>query len=261
MPNVIFPIEGGSPYPRKETPMKRIFPPMNDRPGKWMPAAALGYWLFAFWFNPFWMPLIADGFWNDLQFASWLDIVYHVVNALAVTAMFKAYAWDSLLNVQMYPGKFIKTVGIAVLLMLALALGLYFFPVPIAVDAYPINEMGVAVSAGVMVETLPVFGTLCHVLLTPIAVVGLFYIAGFAPMCCRKTWLGYLVVTALLILPAAFDILWRGDAEYVVPTFLLQLPMHWIACWSYQKADTVWAPLATLSIFNLVTSLLSMFLM
>lgn len=235
--------------------MKRIFPPMDDRPEKWMPAAALGYWLFAFWFNPFWMPLVADGFWHDRQFVSWLDIIYHILNAVAVVAMFKAYAWDSLLNVQMYPGKFIKTVGVALLLMLSLTLGLRFGLGIYVADAYPINEMGVAVSSGVMVEELPVFGTLCHVLITPIAVVGLFYTVGFAPMCCRKTWLGYLVVTILLALPPAFDILWRGDAEYVVSTFLLQLPMHWIACWTYQKADTVWAPLATLSSFNLITSL------
>ena len=60
---------------------------------------------------------------------------------------------------------------------------------------------------------------------------------------------------------AYLDILWRGDAQLQIPLFLLNLPIHLIACWSYQKADTVWAPLATLSIFNLVTSLLNIFLL
>ena len=105
------------------------------------------------------------------------------------------------------------------------------------------------------------FGTLCHTLITPIAVVGLFYVVGFAPMCCRKPWLGYLAVTILLMLPAAFDILWRGGAALVIATYILNLPMHLIACWSYQKADTVWAPLTVLSIFNLITSLVSMLLL
>jgi len=241
--------------------MKRIFPPMNDRPEAFMPFAAFGYWIFAFVLIPLFLPLIGDGLWSNLQIAPWLDFVYHAINALVMVGMFKAYFGDSFLNVQLDPGKFFKTVGVALLLMLILALELYFFPVPAAVDAYPISEMGVAVSSGIMVEHLPVFGTLCHVLFTPVAVVGMFYTVGFAPMCCRKTWLGYLMVTFLLMLPAAFDIIWRGEAEYVVTTFLLHLPMHWIACWSYQKADTVWAPLATLSVFNLVTSLISMFLM
>ena len=88
--------------------------------------------------------------------------------------------------------------------------------------------------------------------------VGLFYTVGFAPMCCRKPWLGYLMVTVLLLLPPAFDILWRGNGEYVITVFLLQLPMHLIACWAYQMADSVWAPLVTLASFNLITSLIDM---
>ena len=239
--------------------MKRVFPPMNDRPEKWMPVAALGYWIIAFWFLPFWMPLIADGLWNR-QFGSWLDTIYHAINAAVMVAMFKDYACDSLLEVQLYPKKFFKTVAVALLLMLILALSLWFLGFRIVVDAYPLSEMGVAVSSGVMVEELPVIGTLCHMVFAPVAVVGLFYTVGFAPMCCRKTWLGYLVVTVLLMLPAAFDILWRGEAQYVMGVFLMQLPIHWIACWSYQKADTVWAPLATLSVFNLITSVLNIFL-
>jgi len=239
--------------------MKRIFPEMNDRPDNWMPAVAIGYWLFAFWFNPFWLPFVGDGFWEDPRSASWLDIVYHAINAVAIIAMFKTYAVDSFLNVQLDTAKFFKTVGVALLAMLVVAVEMYLFPVPLAADAYPISEMaGIAVTPGLMVSAQPVFGTLCHVLLTPIAVVGLFYVPCFAPMCCRKTWLGYLVVTLALAIPSAFDILWRGEAQLQIPLFLLNLPIHLIACWSYQKADTVWAPLATLSVFNLITSLLTM---
>lgn len=241
--------------------MKQIFPPMYDRPENGMPFAGLAYWLFAFVGIPLFLPLIADGFWGELKFASWLEFVYHTVNALVIVFMFKSYARDSFLNVQLDPGKFFKTVGIALALMLLLALGLYFFLVPLATDVYPINELTMAISSGLMVDTLPVFGTLCHTLITPIAVVGLFYVVGFAPMCCRKPWLGYLAVTILLMLPAAFDILWRGGAALVIATYILNLPMHLIACWSYQKADTVWAPLTVLSIFNLITSLVSMLLL
>lgn len=255
--------DGSSDHSKKVFLMKQIFPPMNDRPESFMPFATFGYWIFAFVMIPLFMPLIGAGLWNDTQFASWLDLVYHGLNAGVVVYMLRTYFWDSLLNVQLYTKSFIKTVGMALLLMLTLTLALaqYFLPVSLVADAFPINEMGVAVSPGIMIRQLPVFGTLCHVLFAPVVVVGLFYAVGFAPFCCRKTWLGYLMVTFLLMLPPAFDILWRGDAGYVIPIFLVRLPMHWIACWSYQKADTVWAPLATLSIFNLATSLLGMILL
>ena len=240
--------------------MKRLFPDMYDRPGNWMPAVAIGYWLFAFWFNPFWLPFVGDGFWDDPRTASWLDIVYHIINAVAIVAIFKNYALESFFNVQLDTKKFFKTVGVAALVMLALATELYLSPVPMVADAYPISEMsGIAVTPGLMVSAQPVFGTLCHVLITPIAVAGLFYVPVFAPMCCRKPWLGYVMVTLALAIPSAFDILWRGQVDMVIPLFLLNLPIHLIACWSYQKTDTVWAPIATLSIFNLFTSLMSIF--
>lgn len=236
--------------------MKRIFPPMNDRPQKWMPAATLGYWIFAFSIIPVWLPLITDGLWGGGQFNSWLDIIYHAFNAVVIVAMFKTYAWESLLEVQMFPKKFFKTVGVAALVMLTLALGLRYLLGYYLWNIYPIQEMTIAAAPGVMVHELPVLGVLCHTVLTPISVVGLFYTVGFAPMCCRKTWLGYLVITLLLMIPCALEILWRGMSEYVIPRYLLHLPMHWIACWTYQKADTVWAPVATLAIFNLGISLL-----
>lgn len=235
--------------------MKRIFPPMDDRPEKWMPAAVLGYWIFAFSIIPVWLPLITDGFWGDRQFNAWLDIIYHAVNAVVVVAILKGYAGESLLEVQLYPQKFLKTVGIAVLLMLVLALSLYFLLGDYLWNFYPIQEMTIAAAPGVMVDELPVLGVLCHVVLTPIAVTGLFYAGIFAPLCCRKTWLGYLGITLLLMIPCVLEVLWRGMSWYVIPTYLLQLPMHLIACWSYQKTNTVWAPVATLAIFNLTISL------
>ena len=253
--------------------MKRLFPPLYDRPEKFMPFAALGYWLFAFVLIPLFFPLLGDGLWTDRQFASWLEFAYHTVNALVMASMFKSYLVDSFLNVQLDLGKFFKTVGFALLLMMPLVVWVYAvllplmysvsnFPIPyVVLDAYPINELVVAISASLMVQELPLFGTLCHVLFAPVAVVCLFYAVGFAPMCCRKPWLGYLTVTILLMLPGAFDILWRGQADMTIAIYLMQLPIHLLACWTYQKADTVWAPIATLSVFNLITSLCNIFLM
>ncbi len=238
--------------------MKRFFPIMNDDTEKGMHFALLAYWIFAFWFIPFWIPLLADGFWDNFPVVSWFEIAYHVLNGVVVVIMLKSYLADSFLNVQLDPKGFFKIVGLSALVMLALAAGLRYYFGPAITNFYPLSEMTVALTSGFLVQNQPIFGTASYSLFTPFVVVGLFYVSGFAPVCRRNRWLGYVVVTVLLALPCAFDILWRGQSDLVIPIFVLQLPMHWIACWTYQKADTVWAPIATVAIFNLGTSIMAL---
>ena len=238
--------------------MKRFFPIMNDEPEKGMHFALLAYWIFAFWFVPFWIPLVADGYWDNHPVVSWFEILYHAINAVVVVLMLKQYLVDSFLNVQLDLRKFLLTVGPAALAALALAAAAYYFFGPWVVNFFPVSEMTIALTSGYMVEVNPIFGTVCHSLLVPFTVVGLFYVTGFATVCRRNRWLGYLVVTVALALPCAFNILWRGQTDYVIHTYLIQLPVHLLACWTYQKADTVWAPIATLAVFNLGTSIMAL---
>ena len=237
--------------------MKRFFPIMNDDTEKGMHFALLAYWIFAFGVMPSWMPLFGDGFWDNLPVISWFEIAYHVINGVVIVIMLKTYLKDSFLNVQLDPKGFLKTVGFSALLMLAVAAGLRYCLGRGMTDIYPIKEMSVALTSGLLVKQQPIFGTICLSLFTPFAVVGLFYVSIFAPVCRRNRWLGYVVVTVLMAVPCALDILWRGQASLIILIFILQLPMHWIACWTYQKADTVWAPILTLAIFNLGTSLMA----
>ena len=237
--------------------MKRFFPIMNDDTEKGMHFALFAYWIFAFGVMPTWMPLFGDGFWDNLPVISWFEIAYHVINGVVIAIMLKTYLKDSFLNVQLDPKGFLKTVGFSVLAMLAVAAGLRYCLGRGMTDIYPIKEMSVALTSGLLVKQQPIFGTICLSLFTPFAVVGLFYVSIFAPVCRRNRWLGYVVVTVLMAVPCALDILWRGQASLTILIFILQLPMHWIACWTYQKADTVWAPILTLAIFNLGTSLMA----
>ena len=230
---------------------------MNDDTEKGMHFALLAYWIFAFGVMPTWMPLFGDGFWDNLPVISWFEIAYHVINGVVIVIMLKTYLKDSFLNVQLDPKGFLKTVGFSVLAMLAMAAGLRYCLGRGMTDIYPIKEMSVALTSGLLVKQQPIFGTICLSLFTPFAVVGLFYVSIFAPVCRRNRWLGYVVVTVLMAVPCALDILWRGQASLTILIFILQLPMHWIACWTYQKADTVWAPIVTLAIFNLGTSLMA----
>lgn len=238
--------------------MKDFFPIMNDDTEKGMHFALFAYWVFAFGVLPSWMPLLADGFWDNLPVITWFEIGYHVLNAVVVAIMLKSYLEESFFTVQLDLKSFFVIVGLAALGMLMLAAAIYFLYGHGTVDFYPVGEMMVALTSGYLVENQPIFGTICYSLFTPFAVVGLFYASGFAPACRRSRWLGYLVVTVVLALPCVFDILWRGDAGLVLSVLILQLPIHWIACWTYQKADTIWAPIATLAVFNFGSSIMAL---
>ena len=98
--------------------MKRLFPEMTDRPEKFMPFAAFGYWIFAFVLMPVYLPLIGDGLWEDTAAACWLDFAYHAVNALVIVWMFKGYFKESFFNVQLDPRRFFRAVVDGLLLML-----------------------------------------------------------------------------------------------------------------------------------------------
>ena len=238
--------------------MKRFFPIMNDDTEKGMHFALFAYWIFAFGVMPSWMPLFGDGFWDKVQIISWFEIIYHVINGVVIIFMLKSYLADSFLNVQLNPKGFFRIVVLSALAMLALAAGLWYLLGDLAMNFYPVSEMSVAVTSGYLIVQKPFFGIACACIFTPFAVVGLFYASGFAPVCRRNCWLGYVVVTVLMAVPCVLDVLWRGQANFIVTAFVLNLPMHWIACWTYQKADTVWAPIVTLAIFNLGTSLIAL---
>ena len=238
--------------------MKRFFPIMYEDTDKGMHFALFAYWIFAFWLMPFWMPILAQGLWNKLGVISWFEMVYHAINGVVIALILKGYLQESFFNVQTDVKKFFKIVVGSALVMLALAFvaGLYFGGV--IFDFYPLCEMSVAFTPGYLVQNQPIFGTICCSVFSPFAIVGLFYAAGFAPVCRRHRWLGYVVVAVVMALPCAFDILWRGEAVFVILSYLVQLPLHWVACWTYQNADTVWAPIATLFLFNFGTSLMTL---
>lgn len=236
--------------------MKRLFPEMYDRPDKGMFMAVIMFGFITFILLPVVMVILGMDMWSDLGSLAWIELVYHVFNAFIAAAMFKTYLGESFFNVQLYIARFAKTVAVATLMMLTLALEFQFGLGLPMVNAYPINELPITMAPGFMVRELPIVGTLCHALATPFAIAGIFYATGFAPFCCRKPWLGYLIIPVVLIIPGLLDINWRGGADYMIPTYFLQLPIHLIACWAYQKADTIWAPIACLAIFNLGTSIL-----
>lgn len=256
--------------------MGKLFPKMNEHLRKGLIFCIFIYFPFGFGLFPNLMPLVAYGLWENHQVVFWVELVYHVINILVLMGALKEYLIDSFLTVQIDTRLVLSTAAIACGLMMgwtliarvlcgamtaasATAAGVYRYDLYLR-DVFPVTEMGVAFTPGYFVQVKPLIGTLCMTLLAPIAVTGMFYATSFAPVCCSRPWLAYLVVAVVLLIPAAFDILWRGEAFDVLFSYCLALPVHWLACWSYQKSDCIWTPIFTLAVFNLLRSLINIFL-
>ena len=111
-----------------------------------------------------------------------------------------------------------------------------------------------------MIGFEPIFGAITVSAFTPISVCALFYCFGFAPVCYKKPWLAYLCIAVITLIPPVIDILWRDQPELVLSGYLVQLPIHLLMCWSYQKTDNVWTPLVSLAAVNLLASIVLPFI-
>ena len=107
----------------------------------------------------------------------------------------------------------------------------------------------------------PIIGTIVLSVFAPFSICILFYCLGFAPVCNKKPWLAYLCVVGLTLIPPIINILWRDEVVLSLCGFLVQLPIHLLACWSYQKTDNVWTPILSLSVTNLMLSIVLSILM
>lgn len=105
----------------------------------------------------------------------------------------------------------------------------------------PIVELDVFAFPRDWVQDVPLWATLCNLLLTPVTTACLFYATGFAPTANRKPWLAYLVVALVLLFPRACNAFNFDSLSIELILYLAQLPIHWAACWAYQKTDTIWA--------------------
>jgi hypothetical protein len=93
--------------------------------------------------------------------------------------------------------------------------------------------------------------------LGPVITACMFYASVFAPLCgSGKRFGAYVAMAVILAIPRIITsfAVWGGWKE--LPLYLTQLPIHLLACWTYQKTDTVWTPIFTLAIANLLSCIL-----
>ena len=238
---------------------------MLDRPEPRTVAAGISYWFFCFLVFPFIMVLFSQDEGQAL-YGAWLDIGYHLFNFVVVIAFFFRYLRESFLMVQVDTKKFLKTVAIGTVAVVALKTLICVLFISSTNEVYAnaawghlvTTELDLAYYSTALLGAQPLWGTLCLVLLSPVVTSCLLYACVFAPICNNRPWLAYVVMTVAFLIIQLMMIfcLWSADAQ--IAGFVVQIPIHLIACWTYQRTDTIWTPVAVHTLSNLLLSLLAM---
>jgi len=242
--------------------MKKLFPTMYTRPESSQILGLILCWSWVFIVIPVFMPFLADGLWDILTTSVWFEIVYHIVNSVIVLLLIGKYLKEEWFMLTTDVKHCLKHAALTVGLILGtelLLLGIVYLSgldIWVMLNALPVSELAVVHTSLSVLYWEPIIGTITLVVFVPISICGLYYCLGFAPIGNSKPWLAYLCVSVITLLPVFVDILWRWeDTRLVWGAYIVNLPIHLLACWSYQKTNNVWTPLLSLVFTNLLLSI------
>ena len=237
---------------------------MYSKPEKIKIFALIPCWVWVFVLLPMFMPFLGLGLWEQWEISVWLEIGYHVANGITMFFLLRSYLKEEWFMVATDARYYLKHVALTVGLIIGAELLLIGIPflcglnIDNMLESLPLVEMDGSHTPLSLIIHKPIFGTAALSIFTPITVCAFFYCFGFAPICYNKPWLAYLCVAVITLIPPVIDIIWRGDAPLMLIGYLVHLPVHLLACWSYQKTDNVWTPLITVAVTNLLFSVFSL---
>lgn len=244
--------------------MSKLFPPMYDTPETSQSIAGLSCGLFSFFLLPFTLTLFFFAQ-NPYQVYMGLEYLYQGINFGLMFFVFRSYLRDSWLNVSIAPKQILGVslgAAAAIFGIYAIYVGAgYFGLIPqanvIVLGAMPMTGFELMMLPGDLVLLGGIPATVFLTVLGPVITVCMFYATVFAPLCgSGKRFGAYAALAILLAVPRIITsfAVWGGWKE--LPLYLTQLPIHLLACWTYQKTDTVWTPIFTLAIANLFSCIL-----
>ena len=234
---------------------------MHSRPENNRVVSIIPCWVFIFILIPLFLPILGFGLWEKIEVSVWLEIGYHAFNCFIMLLLMFSYLKEDWFMVTTDLLFYLKHVALTASLIIGAELILCFLLFLLRVDVsyllncLPIAEMSASHSPLLLLDVQPILGTITLSVFSPITICTLFYCLGFAPVCCWKPWLAYLCISVVTLIPPLMDIFWRGDAQFLLSAYIIHLPIHLLACWSYQKTDNVWTPIATLAVTNLILSI------
>ena len=192
-----------------------------------------------------------------------MEVIYHGFNFLVTLWLFGGYLRYAFFNVRYDTLNFFKKVGVCVGLMVGYAAIASFvwnlIPMELsglgAESALPIMEMELFSTSNYLFHINPIGGAVCLLILAPVTISCIYYASCFNPVCIDRPWLAYLLMVVYLAVPRALNAITFWPLEQEIVLYLTQLPIHLIGCYVYQRTDTVWGPIFTLSIANAIAIL------
>ena len=243
--------------------MGRQFTTLMERPDNGNVFASLIYEVVAFFSLPFLCLLIFNGTFRTNTTAATMEILYHLCNFLVAVFIYREYLTDTFADLRHDFTRLLKisSVSIGLILLISLTLQSIFGFASgnislIAYGAIPLAEVDLFMLPSSVILFRPVAGVVCLVVLVPVAVSCLFYATVFAPICYTRPVLAYLAMAVFLAFPRFCNAatFWDPNQQWIL--YFTQLPIHLLACRSYQKADSIWAPILTLSAVNAAACIL-----
>lgn len=230
---------------------------MSECPERKQVYGGISYAFFGFVLFPLILSFCNFGYALTTEQSLWVDIVFHAVNFIAALITYFVYLRESFWNMRFYFKRFAKITAIGVGAILLVALILFdnarrFGSMLFVQGVLPLSELELTHLAGAIVVSKPVLGTAFMVLLTPFTISCLFYATAFATLGTERPWFGYLATAGMLAVPRIVNGLTFWDWREEMILYLIQLPIHMIACRLYQKTDTIWAPIVALMAVNLL---------
>ena len=239
--------------------MHRLFPDMTDRPAGRTVAGGAIFWPVYTIVLPFFISVLLTETEGE---ALWILMLYGS-SFLAVALIFRKYLIESFTQVRWYPGRFCAVVGVSACVTFAVELLLVWlctrsWNMEVAyasMNLLPVAELPLGVNVSIAMMEMPVWMTICSCVFVPGVMCCLYYGVGFAPAAVERPWLGYVIVLVLAAVPRLLGLGNMGFPMYQLMVYLLQLPYHLLACWAYQKADTIWAPICMYALVNFLSCL------
>ena len=243
--------------------MNDCFPEMMDKPDGYMAGASLAYILAMFLILPFFLLVFVMDVFQSETAQLWLELAFHGLSFGLCVRLFRSHFSDSTRYAQQNPKKFLAVTAVCLALSLGVIVGYFLVfrsirPVNDLVEfgfyyTVPLTEKNFVTYPLNMLMTNPALTFLCMAVFTPVSISCLYYGSCFAQVCYRNPWLAYPAVAALLFLPRlinCFTFRWINEMELIL--YLTQLPLHLIACYAYQRTESIWSPILIHSVVNVL---------
>ena len=242
--------------------MFELFPEMNDKPDSQAVGGSLAYILAMFLILPFFLTVFGVLLFPTEEAQVWLEVVFHLVSFGLCVVVFREYLADCFLTLKRNVGRFVLVTILGTVaccgVWLCFCLFVPYEPYGVYGVFYslPVSEKNLLLYPLDVLWNNPIPGLLSMTLLTPVAVSCLYYGAGFAPICYDRPWLAYVLTTGLIALPRLANcLMFRWDVEMELAILAVQLPIHWICCYCYERTDSIWCPIIIHAVTNLLGSL------